>query len=361
MIRRERYAAPARPKHIRADIGLPPGSAVYIGTENPQKVRLSIISFNDDSYTVKSAETPEELFALVKPDRINWINVNGLEGTATLQKIAERFGIHSLTLEDVLNTRNRPKVEIFEDYIFASLRMITVLPEGGLEYEQLSLVLMKDVLITFQEREGDYFDPIRNRLYNRYGRIRKNGADYLAYALLDIIVDNYFVVMESLGDRIEDYEVRSVEDTSRDFVGEIQRFKQELIRIRKLVWPVRESIAVLMRRESPLLTPVVEPYLKDLYDNVIQVHETLETYRDLAAGILEVNLNAVSNRMNEVMKVLTIISTIFIPLTFLVGVYGMNFRYMPELEQRWAYPLLWGFMILIAGAMLLFFKRKKWF
>ncbi|MFA6505281.1 MAG: magnesium/cobalt transporter CorA [Treponemataceae bacterium] len=353
---------------IRADLGLPPGTPVYVGEREPTKMRLSVIGYDPIGSWTRTAPTVEELLNYRNPGGVNWININGLKDGEAISRLAEAYGIHPLTVEDILNTGHRPKMEEFGDYLFITLKAITwkeaLEPEsgetGGTEYEQISLILTRDTVITFQEFPGDSFDPIRKRIEANLGRIRKMGPDYLAYGLVDSIVDAYFIVLERLGTALEIYETKAIEESGAQFMRELQAVKQEVVRMRRSIWPLRESVSAMLRLESDLVSPELSPFLKDLHDNVIQAAETVENYRDLTAGILEVNLSSMSNRMNEVMKVLTIISTIFIPLTFIVGVYGMNFKFMPELESQWGYPLVWGTMVTIAGTMIYFFKKRKW-
>ncbi len=344
----------------RADLGLPPGSVVYVGDRKPTDMVLSVIGYDPIGSWTRSAATVDELLSYRNPGGINWINVNGLKDTASIARLAEAYKIHPLTVEDILNTEHRPKVEEFDEYLYITLKAITWNEASGPEYEQISLVLTENTVLTFQEAVGDSFDNIRRRIDVNAGRIRKMGPDYLAYGLVDSIVDSYFLVLDRLGTRIEEFEVRATEESDRHFMRELQALKQDVVRMRRAVWPLRENVAALLRLETELIGDELAPFLKDLHDNVIQAAETVETYRELVAGVLEVNLSFVSNRMNEVMKVLTIISTIFIPLTFIAGVYGMNFRSMPELEVPWAYPAVWAAMALIAAAMLVFFKRRKW-
>ena len=352
----------------RPDLGLPPGSPVYIGGRSPTDMVLSMIGYDPIGSWTKSAVSVDELLTYRNPGGLSWINVNGLKDTQAISRIAEAYKVHPLTVEDILNTEHRPKVEEFDEYLFITLKAITWRtspdPEadrrGYPEYEQISIVLTRDTVITFQEQAGDSFDPIRRRIDANLGRICKMGSDYLAYGLVDSIVDGYFLVLDRIGTRLEDFEARATEESSQDFMRELQAVKQDIVHMRRAVWPLRESIAALLRLETPLISEELEPFLKDLHDNAVQAAESLESYREIVAGVLEVNLSSVSNRMNEVMKVLTIISTIFIPLTFIVGVYGMNFRHMPELEQSWGYPAIWGAMGLIALGMIVFFKKRKW-
>jgi magnesium transporter len=253
-------------------------------------------------------------------------------------------------------------VEEFEKYLFISLKAIGQSQnDGELVFDHTSLVVLENTVISFQEFPRDSFDGIRKRIMNNLGRVRKMGTDYLAYTLLDSVVDAYFIILDALGDSIEDFEERAIDDNDKDFIPDMQKIKQKLLHIRRAIWPLRESLSLLLRMECPLISGDLAPFFKDLQENSIQAAETVETYRELMAGVMEVNLSVMSNRMNNVMKVLTIISTLFIPLTFIVGVYGMNFVHMPELQHPYAYPITWGIMVLIAGGMLIFFKRRHWF
>jgi magnesium transporter len=323
-------------------------------------MELSIIGYDPSGAWTREAESVEDLLQGRNPSGMTWINVNGLEQPELIQELAGHYGIHPLTVEDILDTGQRPKTEEFDRYLFIILKAIRGGNEEEAEFEQISLVIMDTVLFTFQEVRGDSFDGIRRRILNNAGRSRRMGAGQLAYSLMDSIVDEYFLVLDRLGTGIEDFEDRAMDERDEGFIPDLQRVKQRLLRLRRVIWPARESVALLQRLESPLISRELMPFLKDLQDNLIQAADTVETYRELLAGVLEVNLSSVSNRMNKVMKVLTIISTIFIPLTFIVGVYGMNFDHMPELRWRYAYPITWGVMVLIALGMLFLFKRRRW-
>jgi magnesium transporter len=326
-------------------------------------MKLSLIGYDPAGAWIKTAESVEELLSYRNPSGINWINVDGLEDQALITKIAEQFGIHPLTVEDILDTEQRPKAEEFDDYIFLTFKAVQrQTPEegGGYAFEQISLVLNENTVLTFQEIPGDSFDSIRKRILNNGGRIRRMGADYLAYVIMDAVVDNYFLVLDEVGGSIEEFEDRAVDDRDEDFIQDLQKLKQRLLRVRRVVWPLRESLSLILHMKSEIIGDNMDPFFKDIYDAVIQAAETVETYRELIAGVMEIRLSMVSNHMNSVMKVLTIISTIFIPLTFIVGVYGMNFKFMPELEIPYAYPVAWGIMILIVAGMLIVFKKRRW-
>jgi len=343
-------------------VGSIPGSPIYIGDRAPTEAAFSLIQYNQDEVSFVTPENIEEVFAMLEDGMVNWVNVNGLADQDVLKRIGGFFRLDSLTVEDVLNTEHRPKIEDFGSYLLIITKMLTRRPDDSIEYEQVSIILTANSVLTIQETPGDCFGPVRERLRTGAGRLRRMGPSFLAYALVDVIVDNYFSLLEWLGDRLEEFEDTSA--SARDasgFMAGLQAAKADLNRFRRVVWPVRETVGVLLHSDSALLDGALEPFLRDLQENSVQVIEALESYRETATGIQEVYFSSVSNRMNEVMKVLTIISTIFIPLTFIAGVYGMNFKYMPELDQRWAYPAAWGLMLAIAVGMILFFKRKKWF
>jgi len=309
----------------------------------------------------KEAKEVEECFPFKDKPTVTWINIDGIQRIDVIEKIGKYFSLHPLALEDIVNTGQRPKMEDFVDYIFVVLKMLYYdEKERETKAEQLSLVLGPNWVISFQENEGDVFDPIRERIRADKGRIRKMGADYLVYALIDAVVDNYFIILEKIGEKIEEIEDELVANPAPETLQAIHNLKRQMIFLRKSVWPLREVISRLERWESQLINKSTDIYLRDVYDHTIQVIDAIETFRDMLSGMLDIYLSSVSNRMNEVMKVLTIIATIFIPLTLVAGLYGMNFRYMPELEWPWGYPLVLFFMFAIGVLMLIYFRKKKW-
>jgi magnesium transporter len=347
-------------KRTSKKVGLPPGALVHIGEKKADKARITIIDYDEVQFQEKDVEAIEECFPLKDKPAVAWINVDGIHQVEILEKLGDCLGLHPLVLEDILNTGQRPKVEDFGDYIYIVLKMFYSDENDEIAEEQLSLILGPSFVISFQEREGDVFSPIRERIRSARGRVRKMGADYLAYALLDSVVDNYFVVLEKLGEKIEFLEEELVTNPTTETLQVIHDIKREMVFLRKSVWPLREIISGLERGESALIQESTLIYLRDVYDHTIQVIDTVETFRDIISGMLDIYLSSVSNRMNEVMKVLTIIATIFIPLTLIAGIYGMNFQYMPELGWRWGYPLVWLVMLVIGALMLVYFRRKGW-
>ena len=330
-----------------------------IADPNAPKPDLRARSYSQDRLDEFHALTLADLPALKKRGGTLWLDIAGLGDASVIEQVGELFGLHRLALEDVMNNHQRAKVESYGDVLFIVVRMPEM--ESGLEPDQLSLFLGKDFVVSFQGRIGDCFDPIRERLRNPTGRLRARGADYLAYALIDSVVDSYFPVLESLGERLEALEDEVLLSPTTGAIPRIHGIKRELISLRRASWPQREALQALIREQSPLIHADTRLYLNDCYDHTVQVMDLLESYRELGSSLLEVWLSSNSNKLNEVMKVLTIISTIFIPLTFIAGVYGMNFKHMPELEWAWAYPVCLLVMLLAALAMMYWFMSKGWF
>ena len=340
--------------------GTPPGT--LISKEVPSReVKVTVISYSSDEYEELEAKSVEECFEYVGKREVTWINVDGTHDAELLGKIGERFGFHLLSLEDVMNVGQRPKVEDFDDYIFITVR-IPQKPKtiSSINLDQINIFLGPNFVLTIHD-VGDALEPIRQRIKENRIRIRKMKADYLVYSLIDLVVDQYFPIMEFLGEAIESTEDELLENPSPEIVRNIREMKQELILIRSGIWPMREVINCLQREEPKLIAETTKIYLRDIYDHTIQIAELIESYRDILSEVFNVYLSATANSTNEVMKILTIFSTIFIPLTFIVGIYGMNFEYIPELKWRPAYFVLLGVMIVIALAMLRFFRKRGWF
>ncbi len=341
--------------------GLPPGSLIYTGERKVESVRITAIDYDEHAFEEKSLATVEECFPFKTTPTVTWINVDGLHDVSVIEKIGQAFGLHPLMLEDILHTGQRPKYEDYDKHIFVVVRMLSYCDDSHtVESEQVSLILGPSYVISFQERIGDVFDQVRERLRNGKGRIRKMGADYLAYSLTDAIVDSYFAILEKTGEKIEALEEELVSDPDDRTLRQIHALKREMIELRRSIWPLRELVNGLQRSDSPLLAETTSIYLRDVYDHTIQIIDAIESFRDMVAGMLDIYLSSLSNRMNAVMKVLTIIATMFIPLTFVAGIYGMNFENMPELKWRYGYAAVWGVMVLMAVGMLIYFRKKKW-
>ena len=304
---------------------------------------------------------PQELNAFKEGPSTTWINVEGINQVEVIGSICDIFHIHPLVQEDIVSADQRPKMDESGDYVFIVLKTLNYDEKvDDIVPEQVSLVIGEHFLMSFQEIPGDVFDPIRERIRTGLGLLRKNGPDYLAYALLDAIVDNYFVILEKLAERIEVLEEDLVTNPSRETLAVIHQLKTDMIFLRRSIWPLREVISKLAAGQTSIVKDPTRPYFRDVYDHTIHAVDTMETYRDIVSGMLDIYLSSVSNRLNEVMKVLTIIATIFIPLTFLSGWYGMNFKNMPELQWQWGYPMVIVVAIFMATSMLVFFWRKKW-
>lgn len=342
--------------------GLPPGTLIHIGEKKTEEVKITIMEYDEERFLEREVKTVEECFPFKDKNKptVTWINVDGIHQIEALGKLGEYFELHPLIMEDILNTDQRPKMEDFENYIYIVLKMLYYHKNNGITTEQVSLILGTNFVISFQEKEGDVFNAVRERIRSNKGRMRKSGADYLAYSLLDSIVDHYFIVLEVLEEKIELLEEKLVVHPTAESLRAIYDLKRNLVILRKSVWPLREVINSLGRGESPLIKGSSLIYLRDVRDHTVHVIDTIEIFRDISSEMHEIYLSNISNRLNGVMKMLTIIATIFMPLTFIAGVYGMNFRYMPELTWRWGYPAILLLMAIVAFSMLIYFRRKKW-
>ena len=342
-------------KHSK--VGSPPGSLVYTG-RTKEEVEITIFDYNEKEYKEIKAKKIEEIFPYKDTPTITWINITGLHKVEMIEKLGKHYNIHPLVLEDILNVDQRPKIEDFGEYMFIVVRMLSY-ERNEVKSEQVSIIFGKNFVFTFQERKGDVFEPVRERIRNNKGIIRKMGSNYLVYSLIDVIVDNYFTILEKIGEEIEELEDKVIFHPTQEIVRTIHHLKRNLIILRKSIWPLREVLSTLERGESQLIKNL-SMYFRDIYDHTIQIIDTLETYRDFATGLLDIYLSSLSNRTNEIMKVLTIIGTIFIPLTFITGIYGMNFKYMPELKWKYGYPMVLFVMLVLSIIMLLYFRKKKW-
>ncbi|MBS7249506.1 MAG: magnesium/cobalt transporter CorA [Candidatus Freyarchaeota archaeon] len=342
-------------------VGLPPGTPVYIGEKVAGEVKIRVMDYDETHFQEKEVKAIEECFPFKDTPTVTWINIDGVHQAEIIEKIGKQFDIHPLILEDIMNTEQRPKIEDFENYLFIVLKMLyTDNKNGEIQSEQVSLVVGPNYVISFQEKEGDVFDPIRDRIRTAKGRVRRMGPDYLAYALIDAIVDNYFVVLEKVGEKIEDVEEKLVTEPSPQVLKNIHGLKRKLLFLRKSVWPLREVINILERGECSLVKKATIIFLRDVYDHTIQVIETIEIYREMLSEMIDAYLSSISNKTNEIVKVLTIIATIFIPLTFIASIYGMNFTWMPEIEWPEGYHMVLVVMAIIGSIMIIFFRRKKW-
>lgn len=341
---------------------LPPGTMAYKGKKNSLETVIDIINYSNQTFTKIDCNNVEDGFHFEGNEQVTWININGLNNIEDIEKLGTHYNLHPLTLEDIVNTSQRPKLEEFQNYIFIVFKMLYFKNDDELQYEHLSMVVGSDYVLTFQEADGDVFDDLRERIKAAKGRIRSQGSDYLMYAILDAIVDNYFTVIEAIGDKIEDLEASIFEAQSDDSTkpSQIQLLKQEVLKIRRSIFPLREVINRLEKSENTIINEKSQSYIRDLYDHIIQVNEAIDLYREMVWSLMDMYMTIISNKMNEVMKVLTIIATIFIPLTFIAGLYGMNFTYIPELQYKNGYFILLGVMVLLFIMMLIYFRRKKW-
>jgi magnesium transporter len=345
---------------VSVKAGMAPGTLMHIGKRKIDSVHLSILNYDETGFEETDIKSIEESFLYKDKASVTWLSIDGLHDVDVIEKVGNEFDLHPLILEDILHTNQRPKMDDFENYLFIVARILHYDDTSHkIISEQLSLVLWKNIIMSFRETMGDIFDPLKERIRKDKGRIRKMGPDYLLYSILDTVVDNYLIVLENLGERIEELEERLITKPDPDTLESIHNFKRELIFLKKSLWPLRDLVSTLERGECGLIQEKTTVFFKDVYDHTIHIIDTMETYRDLASGMMDVFLTSVSNRMNEVMKMLTVIATIFIPLTFLAGVYGMNFTNMPELTWHYGYYIIWVIMIIVGISMWIWFKRKR--
>lgn len=348
--------------NISEKSGMSPGSLVHVGDVIDLEPTISIVDFSTDHIEERYISSIDEILPLRNTSSITWVNIEGLKDIRLIESIGQSFNIHSLVLEDILNTHQRAKLEEHEDYLYIVLKGLSLLDkEFSVNYEQISILVFKKFIFTFREKCDDLFQPLKKRLNSsKDGRIRTLGTDYLAYAIMDTIVDQNFILLESLDEMVDTVEDELLTNPSTSTLATIQHLKREMIYVRRTISPLRELLSAILRSESPLIHKKIHIYFRDVYDHVLRITEAIESYRDILTGLLDIYISSVSNKMNEVMKVLTVFASIFIPLTFIAGIYGMNFEYMPELKWKWAYPTLWVAFITITVASLIYFKRKKW-
>ena len=341
--------------------GRPPGELVFVGEQRVETPKVTLLDYDEERLEERELSDISDCFPHKDTPSVSWVNIDGLHDIEIIRAVGRHYGLHELLLEDVVNTEQRPKVEDYTDRIFIVLKMFSYdSTEKSLAREQISVVVGPKFVLSFQEWEGDVLEPVRQRLRTKSGRFRSRGADYLGYAIVDAIVDSYFGVLEGISESLTELEEELLRNPTPATLQDIYRFKRLLLQLRKSVWPLRESISGLVREETPLITDETNVFFRDAYDHVLQVIDTTETFRDMVSGMLDTYLSSVSNRMNEVMKVLTIIATIFIPITFVAGIYGMNFEVMPELHWAWGYFGALGVMAAIVLVMVLFFRNKGW-
>lgn len=343
-------------------LGFPPGSLVHVGDVIGTKTRISVIDYSKENCEEQEIQSIEEILKYKDKDTITWVMIEGLTNTDIVERIGTMFGIHQLVLEDILNTNQRPKFEEYEDHLYIVLKcLLSEDEEFTVNSEQISLLVLKNFVFMFKEKQDTLFKPVQQRVKTSKSRFRNRGSDYLTYAILDFIVDQNFVLIDTLDEVVTSLEDSLLTDEpTQEMLYRIQRLKRQIISIRKYISPIRELLAGMLRSETELIDINTHIYLRDVSDHAIRVTESIESYRDILTGLLDIYISSVSNKMNEVMKVLTVFASIFIPLTFLAGIYGMNFEYMPELKWQWAYPTLWIAFITIPIILLIYFKKKKW-
>ena len=348
-------------KRHRARPGQPPGTLLYDREPRVDKVSIRVMDYSPEACTVRTTTDVEDTFRLRDSRTVSWIDVEGLHDTDLLNRFGAHFGMHPLVLEDILNTHQRPKFEEYDEYVYLVVRMLAPGVNGGeLHSEQVSLILAPRFVVTFQEVPGDVFDPLRKRIDLGKGRLRRMGTDYLVYALIDLIVDNYFLVLEGIAERIEHVEQTITEDPQPEDLSRVHQLRRELVYMRRNVWPLRDVVIALERSETEVVSDDVRVYVRDLHDHVVQVIESMENFRDVLSSLHDLYTSGISNRTNEVIRVLTIISTIFVPLTFLAGVYGMNFDILPELHWRWGYVSFWVVSLALVGGLIGFLRTRRW-
>ena len=346
---------------ISEKAGMPPGSLVHVGDVLKTESRITLIDYSAEHIEEQAVYAIEEILPYKDKATITWVNIEGLKNIALIESIGNAFNIHPLVLEDILNTHQRPKFEEYEDYLYIVLKGLSVDSEElFVNYEQISIIVLDNLIFTFKEVEDDLFAPIIKRLKNGKGKIRNLGTDYMTYAILDMIVDQNFVLLETLDEILDSIEDELLTNPTAATLASIQRIKRELISIRRSVLPVRDMLNAIIRSDSALIHERVHIYLRDVYDHALRISESIESYRDILSGLMDIYVSSVSNKMNEIMKILTVFASIFIPLTFIAGIYGMNFEYMPELRWKWAYPVLWIAFITIPVVLLVYFRKKKW-
>ena len=342
-------------------VGHGPGSFIFVGQQKEDEPLIRLIDYDERTLAEEEIKNTEDLHGLLDTTSVSWINVDGLHDMDLMRRIASSFNLHPLLVDDILNTGQRPKVIEYEDKIYIVLKMLTFdESQKRINSEQLSLVVGKHYVLTFQERRGDVFDPVRNRIRRQKGRIRGAGVDYLTYALMDIVTDNYIHIIERLGEAIEELEISVLSNPKPEVMEQINTYKREMIYLRKVIRPVKEAVQNMIKSDGGFIQQKNAPFFNDLDDHITHAIEVVDSYREMLSDQLNMYNTVMGNRMNDIMKVLTIFAAIFIPLTFIAGIYGTNFEYVPELSYRYSYFIFWGVLIVIGGIMVGFFRRKKW-
>lgn len=357
----KKRTAKKRTQNYKKHIGQAPGTLIYTGKKSEKQLHIESFDYTKETIHESILTNIEDAISFKHTDSVTWINVDGLNSLSEIENIGKQYDLHPLVLEDIVNTAQRPKIDEYDDYLFIVLKMLYYDKDENIVIEQVSLVLGKNYVLSFQESEGDVFNTVRERIRHGNGRIRSLKSDYLLYALIDAVVDHYFSIIETLGNKIEDLESDLFEGQAKENINiEVQQLKREILKVRRAIFPLREIISRIEKGEHSLIYKRTITYYRDIYDHLIQVSENIEIYREMIWSLMDMYMTTISNRMNEVMKVLTIISTIFIPLTFIAGIYGMNFANMPELQYKYSYFILLGVMVVMVILMLFYFKRKKW-
>lgn len=350
-----------RTAKYKKHIGQVPGAIIYTGEKTAQKLFIESFDYTETTINEQELTNIEDVFSYKSTESTTWININGLNYIDEIEKIGNHYDLHPLILEDIVNTSQRPKIDEYEDYIFIILKMLYYDKDENIVSEQVSMVLGDNYVLTFQEAEGDVFDTVRDRLRQAKGRIRNLGSDYLLYALIDAVVDHYYIVNETMGNKVEDLEDLLFEGIIKEHLNkQVLDLKKELLKVRRVIFPLREIISRIEKSDHKLIKKKTIQFYRDIYDHIIQLSDTIDIYREMIFSLMDMYMTSISNKMNEVMKVLTIMATIFIPLTFIAGIYGMNFDHMPELHYEYSYYILWAVMVIVFLAMLYYFKRKKW-
>tara|TARA_R110002050_G_scaffold16019_2_gene49128 strand:+ start:226046 stop:227137 length:1092 start_codon:yes stop_codon:yes gene_type:complete len=349
-----------KPSKLHRKMGQAPGTVTYMGQREGVETIVSVINYDENDFNVNATNSLQEINDFKNSKLTSWIDVTGISDERYIDDLGKIFGLNSLVLEDVVNPQQRPKIDEYEDYIFGVFKMLYLDENQEIVSEHVALILLENSVVVFQELKDDVFNGVRARIKSKSGRIRTRGADYLFFALLDAVVDNYFVILEHINQRIEGLEDEVYDNPNPDVAHRIQDLKKEVLKVRRQIVPVKEIIGRLEDSESHLISKDTKLFLRDVKDHCIEINESLQIYREMSMSLMEMYMSNMSNKMNEVMKVLTIMASIFIPLTFIAGVYGMNFDNIPELHMQYGYPMVWGVMIAMFIAMLFYFKRKKW-